>query len=147
MLMEGELGASGEHNTGVGNWGNSEYGRGGRGRYAVEPRLNLLDPVYDPTRLQALRGECEFYLHGHSVGGTNPSLVEMIFFDCKLLCLDVPFNRETAGGTARYFSSVDGLAELVSSAGGSEPQARARLRRRYSAATLAARYLPALRER
>lgn len=112
MLIEGALLSRLEHYTVVGNWAQSEYGRELRARYATEPRLTLLDPIYDPRRLAVLRESCAVYLHGHSVGGTNPSLVEMLFYDCAILCFDVSFNRATAGDCAGYFSKAADIAIL-----------------------------------
>ncbi|MBC7490520.1 MAG: DUF1972 domain-containing protein [Glaciimonas sp.] len=112
VLIEGALLSSLELYTIVGNWAQSEYGRALRERYAKEPRLNLLDPIYDAQQLAMLRESCAVYLHGHSVGGTNPSLVEMLFYDCAIVCFDVAFNRATAGNCAGYFSSAADLAEL-----------------------------------
>lgn len=106
------LGSSGRY-TFVGNWEASAYGRSLRERYANVPGLQLLDPVYDPDSLALLRGHCAGYVHGHSVGGTNPSLVEMLFYDAPLACFDCVFNRCTAGGDARYFSSTAELADLM----------------------------------
>lgn len=112
MLIEGALLSPLENYTIVGNWAQSEYGRALRERYAKEPRLSLLDPIYDAQQLAILRESCAVYLHGHSVGGTNPSLVEMLFYDCAIVCFDVAFNRETAGDCAGYFSSANDLATL-----------------------------------
>lgn len=112
MLIEGALLSPLENYTIVGNWAQSEYGRALRERYANEPRLSLLDPIYDAQQLAMLRESCAVYLHGHSVGGTNPSLVEMLFYDCAIVCFDVAFNRETAGDCAGYFLSANDLATL-----------------------------------
>lgn len=112
MLIEGALLSPLVYYTIIGNWAQSEYGRALRERYAKEPRLSLLDPIYDAQQLAVLRESCAVYLHGHSVGGTNPSLVEMLFYDCAILCFDVAFNRETAGDCAGYFSSANDLAQL-----------------------------------
>ena len=112
MLIDGALLTPLENYTIVGNWKQSDYGRVLRERYANEPRLSLLDPIYDAQQLAMLRESCAVYLHGHSVGGTNPSLVEMLFYDCAIVCFDVAFNRETAGDCAGYFSSAADLAML-----------------------------------
>lgn len=112
MLIEGALLSTLVHYTVVGNWAQSEYGRMLWKRYTKEPRLSLLDPIYDAQQLAMLRESCTVYLHGHSVGGTNPSLVEMLFYDCAIVCFDVTFNRETAGDCAGYFSSSADLAAL-----------------------------------
>jgi glycosyltransferase involved in cell wall biosynthesis len=112
MLIAGFLLSTFKSYTIVGNWLQSEYGRNLKLRYSNEPRLCLLDSIYDLRRLAELRESCAVYLHGHSVGGTNPSLVEMLFYDCHIACLDVVFNRETAGGCAHYFSNHEDLSFL-----------------------------------
>lgn len=99
--------------TFIGNWNASAYGRDLRERYSKVPGLCLLDPVYDPEVLATLRGHCDGYIHGHSVGGTNPSLVEMLFYDAPLACFDCVFNRYTAGSDATYFGSAATLADLM----------------------------------
>ena len=143
MLIEGALLSPLEQYTIVGNWAQSEYGSALRERYAKEPRLNLLDPIYDAQQLAMLRESCAVYLHGHSVGGTNPSLVEMLFYDCAIVCFDVAFNRETAGDCAGYFSSVNDLATLDAA---SLPGPGDRLARRlsYTRSHIADQYLAAM---
>jgi glycosyltransferase involved in cell wall biosynthesis len=113
VLIDGFLRSSVKSYTFVGNWNRSNYGRALRARYTGESRLRLLDPIYQPEELFRLRSACTFYLHGHSVGGTNPSLVEMLFFDCDIMCWDCSFNRATARDSARYFSGADHLAQLL----------------------------------
>ncbi len=143
MLIEGALLSSLEHYTIVGNWAQSEYSRALRERYAKEPRLSLLEPIYDAQQLAKLRESCAVYLHGHSVGGTNPSLVEMLFYDCAIVCFDVAFNRETAGDCAGYFSSSTDLATLDAAnlPGLGDRNAR---RRCYTRAYIADQYLAAM---
>lgn len=133
----------------VGNWNNSEYGRALRERYEFESRLALVDPIYDAIRLAELRESCAIYLHGHSVGGTNPSLVEMLFYDCKLCCFDVVYNRVTAGASAIYFKSVPELAMRINTIleVGSidcELQVREALRSKYKSEVVASAYLEAM---
>ncbi len=141
LLIEGALQSSLRHYTIVGNWNNSRYGKDLRGRFGAEPRLSLLDPIYDSRRLAQLRETCEVYLHGHSVGGTNPSLVEMLFYDCRLLCFDVPFNRETAGNSADYFCNVEELKLQLNKA---RPVNRAIQREAFTSRQIAREYLLAL---
>ncbi len=138
LLIEAFLRSSQPSYVFVGNWDRSDYGRALRRRYAGERRLQLLDPIYDPAELFRLRRSCSRYLHGHSVGGTNPSLVEILFFDCEILCWDCSFNRVTAGQAARYFFSADELAGMLST----EPASivdRSEVRRRYSTRTIVAK--------
>ena len=52
------------------------------------------------------------YIHGHSVGGTNPSLLEAMACSCLIVAHNNPFNEAVLGAEAEYFSSSDGLAKL-----------------------------------
>lgn len=97
----------------VGNWGNSAYGQKLKARYATTSNLYLLDPVYDPRALHALRSRASVYVHGHSAGGTNPSLVEMMHFGVPVLAHSCVFNRHSTEGQARYFQTPDELTNLV----------------------------------
>ncbi|MBU1215135.1 MAG: DUF1972 domain-containing protein [Gammaproteobacteria bacterium] len=105
----------------VGNWNNSEYGRELRRRFAEFAHLHLLDPIYDLGKLRTLRANALLYVHGHSAGGTNPSLVEAMHFGRPVLAFDCVFNRATTEDKALFFSGVEGLQELV--AGLNEPVA------------------------
>lgn len=96
----------------IGNWDNSEYGRELKVHYLEFPRIHLLDPIYDQEKLNAIRCNCTVYLHGHSCGGTNPSLVEAMYLGLPIIAYDVNFNRETTEDKALYFSSADELRIL-----------------------------------
>lgn len=144
LLIRGALNSRLLRYTIVGNWQHSDYARSLRERYKSEHRLQLLDPIYDADQLASLRESCEFYLHGHSVGGTNPSLVEMLFYDSRLLCFDVSFNRHTAQACAQYFSTAEELAELLDSESTDQGEQRSQLRSLYSAERIAQQYLAAI---
>ena len=101
----------------VGNWNSSVYGRKLRERFSGFDNLFLIDPIYDPSTLNALRFDCVGYVHGHSAGGTNPALVEMMFYRKPIFCFDVQFNRYTTFDKAAYFNSSIELCSLVSSLG------------------------------
>lgn len=60
--------------------------------------------IYDAAVVGALRYFCRLYLHGHQVGGTNPSLVEALGAGSAVLAHDNPFNRWVAGSGAAYFA-------------------------------------------
>ena len=72
--------------------------------------VRFLGSVYDPEVLGPLRQHAALYLHGHSVGGTNPSLLEAMGAGSFVLAHDNPFNREVLGGVDVYWRDV---AELV----------------------------------
>ena len=65
----------------------------------------MLYPIYDLDVLYTLRKNCKNYIHGHSCGGTNPSLVEAMFFGCPILAYDVVYNRETTCNKAHYYAN------------------------------------------
>lgn len=97
----------------VGNWSNSGYGRYLRKKYSTSKNIFLLDPIYDPATLYTIRVRASVYLHGHSAGGTNPSLVEMMHFGVPILAHGCAFNRYTTEEKAKYFETAVELAELV----------------------------------
>jgi len=99
----------------IGNWAASDYGRALRDQYASDPNLYLLDPIYDPAKLNQFRSNCWLYIHGHSCGGTNPSLVEAMYLGLPIIAYDVSFNRVTTEDSALYFNDVQSLAAVVSS--------------------------------
>ncbi|MGX0889475.1 glycosyltransferase involved in cell wall biosynthesis [Pseudomonas sp. ADAK2 TE3594] len=69
--------------------------------------------IYDANVVQALRYFSCFYLHGHRVGGTNPSLVEALGAGCAIIAHDNPFNRWVVGEGAAYFSDKQSLSRLL----------------------------------
>lgn len=68
--------------------------------------------IYDSNVVSALRYYSRFYLHGHQVGGTNPSLVEAMAAGCAVIAHDNQFNRWVVGDGACYFTGEQHLGEL-----------------------------------
>lgn len=97
----------------VGNWHNSDYGRTLRNKYAACSNLFLLDPIYDLGKLKTLRSQATHYVHGHSAGGTNPSLVEAMHFGKPVLAFDCNFNRSTTEDLAFFFKTSAVLVHLM----------------------------------
>ena len=97
----------------VGNWEKSEYGRTLLDKYKNSAYVKLLSPIYDLETLNVFRSNCSCYIHGHSAGGTNPSLVEAMFFGKPILAYDVVYNRETTNNKAYYFDTSDTLVALL----------------------------------
>lgn len=98
----------------VGNWNRSDYSRSLKEKYSVYKNIRMIDSVYDLDELYALRNQCECYIHGHSAGGTNPSLVEAMTFGKPILAFDVVYNRETTENKAFYFNDCEELISLLS---------------------------------
>src|SRR5690606_11535441 len=68
--------------------------------------------IYEARVVQALRFFSRFYLHGHRVDGTNPSLVEALGAGCAVIAHDNHFNRWVAGPGAAYFADESSCAAL-----------------------------------
>lgn len=69
--------------------------------------------IYEAPVVKALRFYSRFYLHGHRVGGTNPSLVEALGAGCAVIAHDNHFNRWVAGPDAAYFKEATDCASLL----------------------------------
>ena len=94
----------------IGNFEATAYGRGLKDSH---PTVDFAGPVYDADVLNGLRSRATMYLHGHSVGGTNPSLIEAMAAGSVIAAHDNPFNRWVAGDGAVYFSDSEGLSILL----------------------------------
>ena len=97
----------------VGNWDDSDYGRQLRRRFHKDDNIYLLDPIYDETVLGGLRSGARAFVHGHSAGGTNPSLVEAMHYGKPILMYDCSFNRCTTEEQGFYFLDVESLRGLL----------------------------------
>jgi glycosyltransferase involved in cell wall biosynthesis len=67
--------------------------------------IRFVGAIYDKIRIQSLRWHSSLYLHGHKVGGTNPSLIEALSCGNPVIAHDNRFNRWVAGDAALYFSN------------------------------------------
>ncbi len=82
--------------------------------YKQDHRIKFVGTVYDQELLTKIRENAYGYFHGHSVGGTNPSLLEALGSTNLNLLLDVGFNREVAEASALYWKKEEGnLAKLI----------------------------------
>ncbi len=63
-----------------------------------DPRIRFTGGIYDQELLDQLYANCVTYIHGHSVGGTNPSLLRAMGAGAPVLAYDVEFNREVTAG-------------------------------------------------
>ena len=115
--------------------------------HAAGDGVRFIGAVYEPEPLIALRQGCRVYLHGHSVGGTNPSLLEAMACGNRIIAHDNPFNREVLGDLGRYFSDADDvvaqLRELAQDAAGETIAAGmiARARARFDWERITERYI------
>ncbi|KQU71298.1 MULTISPECIES: DUF1972 domain-containing protein [unclassified Rhizobacter] len=80
---------------------------------AASPEVKFVGAIYDKPTVQALRFHSMAYVHGHQVGGTNPSLVEALGAGNAVIAHDNRFNRWVAGPQAGYFNGADGFATTL----------------------------------
>lgn len=95
---------------------------------ASDERIQLLGGVWDQEQLDQLYANTVNYLHGHSVGGTNPSLLRAMGAGCHVTALDVSFNRGVLGDNGRFFADeaqIPAALELVEAEALENPRAHA----------------------
>ncbi len=103
---------------------------------AGDERIRLLGGVWDQALLDALYTHAHAYLHGHSVGGTNPSLLRAMGAGTATIAFDVDFNHEVLAGDGWWFRDAAQLASAVDEADADDALVIARgLRARERAAT------------
>jgi len=76
-------------------------------------RVRFPGAIYEEERVRALRFHARAYLHGHQVGGTNPSLVEALGAGSAVIAHDNRFNRWTAGAGQHYFRTRADCRNLI----------------------------------
>lgn len=94
----------------------NRYGRYLRKKYQ-DPRIVFYGSLYDSDVLDRLRAHATVYFHGHSAGGTNPSLLEAMAAGALICAHDNPFNREVLGVNAFYFNNENNIADLLKNLG------------------------------
>lgn len=97
----------------IGNWNNSQYGKDLKAQYSKFENIHLLDPIYNQEMIDLIRGNAYLYIHGHSAGGTNPSLVEAMFLGLPIISNGVSYNRTTTEHKAFYFTNEKELKNII----------------------------------
>jgi glycosyltransferase involved in cell wall biosynthesis len=125
----------------------SDYSRRLEALAASSASIRMLGGVWDHQELDELYAHCRLYIHGHSVGGTNPALLRAMGAAAATAAFDVVFNREVLGETGRFFRSSSELAALIATAEESQEEwlelgekARARVVAMYDWDDVAHRY-------
>ena len=78
-----------------------------------DPRIVYRGPIYDRAELIRERADAFAYIHGHSVGGTNPTLVEACYIGLPVISYNTCFNREVLKANGTYFRNKDQLTEVI----------------------------------
>lgn len=91
--------------------------------FKSDKRIKFVGTVYNQELLKKIRENAYAYFHGHTVGGTNPSLIEALGSTDLNLLVDVGFNKEVAKDCALYWSREPGnLAKLIDAADKMDPE-------------------------
>lgn len=97
----------------IGNWNNSKWGIQMKNKYKNFNKIYLLDPIYHQYTLDKIRKSCHLYIHGHSAGGTNPSLVEAMYMGLPIIAYNSIFNKFTTKGDCLYFNNQKDLEKIL----------------------------------
>lgn len=89
-----------------------------------DPRIRFLGGIYDQQLLDQLYANALTYIHGHSVGGTNPSLLRAMGAGAPVLAFDVEFNREVTAGQAYFWADADALTAILDEIAGGRTGSR-----------------------
>jgi len=89
------------------------YGKSLLARYGTDLTVRFIGGVYDIEKLNSLRYFSFAYFHGHSVGGTNPSLLEAMACRCFILAHDNVFNKAVLGTNAYYYADEQGVVSIL----------------------------------
>jgi glycosyltransferase involved in cell wall biosynthesis len=80
---------------------------------AAGPTVQFVGAIYDRAIVRSLRFHAKAYIHGHRVGGTNPSMVESLAAGNAIIAHDNQFTRWVAGKGARFFDGTEDLEEIL----------------------------------
>lgn len=78
-----------------------------------DKRVRILPGIYDEKKLSTIRKNAYLYIHGHSVGGTNPSLLEALSLTELNILYDVNFNKQVGQDACLYFKDNDELKNIL----------------------------------
>ena len=78
-----------------------------------DKRIKFINGVYDSTNLAVIRKNAYLYIHGHSVGGTNPSLIEALSLTNLNILYDVSFNKYAGSDSCLYFKQAGELTKIL----------------------------------
>lgn len=91
------------------------FGRKMTRKFRHNKKIKFTGPVFEMKKLEYLRKNCQVYFHGHSVGGTNPSLLEAMACGALVAAHENIFNRSILENDAFYFNNASEVASIMAS--------------------------------
>jgi len=82
-------------------------------KFKNDSRIEFTGGIFDNAKIRAMQNNSYLYFHGHSVGGTNPSLLEAMASEALIAAHNNPFNKAVLNSDAFYFSDAQDVKELV----------------------------------
>jgi glycosyltransferase involved in cell wall biosynthesis len=97
--------------------GNTEnrYGKSLKEKYKSDPRIKFLGALFNEIKVQTLTTFCKLYFHGHSVGGTNPSLLDAMAAKAPIAIHNNAFNDAIIKGNALRFNNANDVYDIIHS--------------------------------
>ena len=96
----------------VGNYRN-KFGQYLQNKFRSDKRIKFLGAIYDGHKVHTLKYYCAIYFHGHSVGGTNPSLIETMASRTMIAAHNNEFNKAILENDAYYFSTAKDIQAII----------------------------------
>jgi glycosyltransferase involved in cell wall biosynthesis len=91
----------------------NRFGQYIRNKFNNDERIQFKGAIFDTPKVRALQNNSYLYFHGHSVGGTNPSLLEAMASEALIAAHNNPFNKSVLHADAFYFSNANEVKHLV----------------------------------
>lgn len=91
----------------------NKFGKSLISKYSNDPRIVFTGAIYNEEEIHTLKLYCQLYFHGHSVGGTNPCLLEAMASQSLIAAHDNDFNRSILKDNAFYFSNPAEVQALI----------------------------------
>jgi glycosyltransferase involved in cell wall biosynthesis len=105
----------------LGDTGN-RFGKFITHKFQNDSRIEFKGSIFDTAKVRALQNNSYLYFHGHSVGGTNPSLLEAMASEALIAAHNNPFNQAVLNKDAFYFSNPNDVKQLVETVQRHEPE-------------------------
>ena len=113
MILDGFHSSSVENKFLVIGKTNNKYGKYLVEKFKKEDRILFVGGLFDQEVVHTLRANSKLYFHGHSVGGTNPSLLEAMASGALIAAHDNIFNRVVLGNDAFYFTNATEVKRVL----------------------------------